>query len=234
MTAVGIDFQSVAAHDLRSPLAAVVIQLEVLADTLKGEEAQLAAGALHSARRMGRLVEQLLAVARLDAGQVRDRVPVDVGEVVMDVVDELECMTRKHRLCVTVDRAVVRGIRDDLHRLVFNLVENALSHTPAGTKIEVSVGAARGVVTVTVQDSGPGIPPELEGRVFERFVRGDDGSHGSGLGLAIVRQLAEAHGGTVTLARPSDGRGTGFVVTLPRLQAVHQARTARPRLQLVS
>jgi two-component system, OmpR family, sensor kinase len=232
---LGIDFQSVAAHDLRSPLATVVIQLEILADRLRGEEAELATGALNSARRMGRLVDQLLAVSRLDGGQAGDRVPVDLGEVATDVVDELECMTEDHLVSIRADRAVVSGVRDDLHRLIFNLVDNALAHTPAGTEIEVRIAATGTSASVTVQDNGPGIPAELESRIFERFVRGtDDGSEGSGLGLAIVRELAQAHGGTVTLERPRDQCGTRFVLTLPRFAPHRWPEERQPRLRLVS
>jgi signal transduction histidine kinase len=107
----------------------------------------------------------------------------------MDVADELECLTTGRQVLTRVDRAEVIGARDDLHRLVFNLVDNALSHTSVGTVVEVTAKAARGTVTVTVQDNGPGIPEGLRGHVFERFVRGPhDGSKGAGLGLAIVRQ----------------------------------------------
>jgi two-component system, OmpR family, sensor kinase len=217
------------AHELRTPLAAILLQVEILSDRLDGEEAQLAGAALRSTQRMARLVEQLLAAARLDAGQTRQRGPVDLGEVVLDVTEELECLTGARRLVTRVDQATVIGVRDDLHRLVFNLVDNALSHTPEGTAVEIIAKAGRSMVTVTVQDDGPGIPEGLRGRMFERFVRGpDDGSQGSGLGLAIVRQVAAAHGGTVELEPPSHGSGTRFVVRLPRARRP-QRRTRESR-----
>jgi two-component system, OmpR family, sensor kinase len=231
----GIDFQSVAAHDLRSPLAAVIIQLEILAGRLEGEDAELATGALHSARRMGRLVDQLLAVSGVDGAETRAHVPVDLGEVAMDVVDELECMTGDHLVSITSERAVVSGVHDDLDRLILNLVDNALVHTPGGTEIDVTVAASETSATVIVRDNGPGIPAELESRVFERFVRGpDDGSGGLGLGLAIVRDLAQAHGRTVTPERPRDPRGTRFVVTLPPFKPRARAEERPSRLRLVS
>jgi two-component system, OmpR family, sensor kinase len=221
------DFQLLAAHELRTPLTAVLVQLELLSDRLGGEDADIAEAALSSTRRVSRLVEQLLAVSRLDAGRSPASAPVDLAGVALDVADELECLAGGHRVVTLVEQATVLGVRDDLHRLVFNLVDNALSHTPEGTVVEVVVKAGRGVVTVVVQDNGPGIPEGLRGRVFERFVRGpSDGSEGSGLGLAIVSDVARAHGGTVVLEHPPQGSGARFVVRLPR------ARRPRPRTSL--
>jgi two-component system, OmpR family, sensor kinase len=227
------DFHLLAAHELRTPLAAVQLQLELLSDRLEGENADIAGAALFSTQRVARIVEQLLAVSRLDAGHERLPGPVDLADVVLDVADELECLTRGHRLITCVDEATVIGVRDDLHRLVLNLVDNALSHTPPGTVIEVIVRAGRGVATVVVQDNGPGIPEGLSGCVFERFVRGPaDGSEGSGLGLSIVREVARAHGGKVALERPPHGSGTRFVVRLPLTGRAHRRRRA-PALQAV-
>jgi signal transduction histidine kinase len=107
-------------------------------------------------------------------------------------------------------------VRDELHRLVLNLLENAVRHTPPGTRVEASTEARDGDAILIVQDSGPGIPAELSQRVFERFVRGGrDGAKGSGLGLAIVRSVAQSHGGTVTLMTPDSGVGTRFVIRIP-------------------
>jgi signal transduction histidine kinase len=111
---------------------------------------------------------------------------------------------------------MVDGVRDELHRLVLNLLENAVRHTPPGTGIEASTEARDGAAVLIVQDSGPGIPAELSDRVFERFVRGGrDGAKGSGLGLAIVRSVAQSHGGTVSLETPDSGVGTRFVISIP-------------------
>ena len=100
--------------------------------------------------------------------------------------------------------------------MVLNLLENAVRHTPPGTQVKASTGADGASATLIVEDNGPGIPPEIERRVFERFVRaGGDVGRGSGLGLAIVRAVAESHGGTVAFERPHGGTGTRFVVRLP-------------------
>jgi signal transduction histidine kinase len=107
-------------------------------------------------------------------------------------------------------------VRDELHRLVLNLLENAVRHTPPGTRVEASTAARDAEAVLIVQDSGPGIPEELRHRVFERFVRGGrDSGKGSGLGLAIVRSVAESHRGTVELETPENGIGTRFVIRIP-------------------
>ena len=125
-------------------------------------------------------------------------------------------MAEDHELSIDAEPVVVSGARDELHRLVLNLIENAVKHTPGGTHISVSTAVDDGEAVLVVEDDGPGVPPELEERVFERFVRsGRDGARGSGLGLAIVRAVAESHGGSVTLERPPESAGARFVVRLP-------------------
>jgi signal transduction histidine kinase len=109
----------------------------------------------------------------------------------------------------------VFGVSDDLHRLMLNLIENALVHTPPGTEVTVRVGGAAGWATLEVEDSGPGIPTQARERIFDRFVRGSgETGGGSGLGLAIVRAVAERHGGGVEVSDGSAG-GARFTVRLP-------------------
>jgi signal transduction histidine kinase len=123
-----------------------------------------------------------------------------------------------HELTFEAAPAVVDGARDDLHRLTLNLMENAVRHTPPGTHVLARTETVDGEAMLVVQDDGPGIPRELQDRVFERFVRGGgDGGRGSGLGLSIVRAVANSHGGTVALERPEAGAGTRFVIRLPAL-----------------
>ena len=123
-----------------------------------------------------------------------------------------------HDLTVEVDDAqplVVEGSPDEIHRLVVNLVQNALVHTPAGTAVHLGARREGERVTIEVNDEGPGIPAELRARIFDRFVRGNgDRSGGSGLGLSIVRAVAESHGGSVELSDNEAG-GARFVVRLP-------------------
>src|SRR5205085_9245222 len=122
-----------------------------------------------------------------------------------------------HDLGVDVDDGlIVEGWRDDLHRLVLNLIENALRHTPLGTDVRARAHAPDPEhVRIVVEDEGPGLPPEIRDRAFERFVRGGgDGGRGSGLGLAIVNAVAEGHGGVVSYEDRLNG-GARFIVTLP-------------------
>ena len=165
---------------------------------------------------MRRLVGDLLLLARTDAGRASPREPTDVGTVVAEAAAELEPVAGEHRLSIDTEPAVVDAARDELHRLVVNLMENAIRHTPDGTEVRAAVTADNGQVVLTVEDDGPGVPDELAPRIFERFVRGGgDRAGSSGLGLAIVRAVAEAHGGSVSLDRKPDGRGARFVVRLP-------------------
>jgi two-component system OmpR family sensor kinase len=210
-------FVADASHELRTPLTSVLSNLELLSDQLEESElGDAAEGALRSARRMRRLVADLLLLARADAGRAPPRAPTDVGEVLTEAAAELEPIADGHTISIDAGRAVVDGTRDDLHRLAANLVENAIRHTPEGTTVHASAHARDGDVELVVEDDGPGIPPELAARVFERFVRGGDdrGAGSSGLGLAIVRAVAESHGGTVRLEKGENG-GARFVVRLP-------------------
>jgi signal transduction histidine kinase len=216
------EFVADASHELRTPLTSVLANLDLLAEELDGEQAETAEAALRSTRRMRRLVGDLLLLARADARRENPRRPTDVGEVVIEAAAELGPMAEDHHLSVSTEPAMVDGVRDELHRLVLNLMENALRHTPPGTYVHASVTRAGDEVVIEVTDNGPGIPPELAPRVFERFVRnGRDGGKGSGLGLAIVRSVAQSHGGSVELASADDAGagGTRFLIRLPALGA---------------
>ncbi len=210
------EFVADASHELRTPLTSVLANLELLADELHGEPGETAHAALRSTKRMRRLVGDLLLLARADAERVQPHRPTDLAEVLIDATSELGPVADDHDLTIDPEPAMVDGARDDLHRLVLNLLENAVRHTPPGTEIRAGTAAENGDAVLTVEDDGPGIPAEMERRVFERFVRGaGDGGRGTGLGLSIVRAVAESHGGTVTLERPYPARGTRFVIRLP-------------------
>jgi two-component system OmpR family sensor kinase len=210
-------FVADASHELRTPLTSVLANLELLEMELEGEQREAAASALRSSRRMRRLVADLLLLARADAGRVAPHVPVDLSEIVAEAAGELEPVAGDHQISVDAPPgAELEGARDELHRLTLNLLENALRHTDPGTAVEATVERDNGEVVLSVEDDGPGIPPELRDKVFERFFRGaGDRSGSSGLGLSIVRAVARSHGGTVTLVEPLDGRGARFVVRFP-------------------
>jgi two-component system OmpR family sensor kinase len=210
------EFVADASHELRTPLTSVLANLELLADTLDGEQREAAEAALRSSKRMRRLVADLLLLARADVGREMVREPLDLGRVVVEAAAELEPVAGEHELRVDVDDVTVLGARDDLFRVAVNLMDNAIKHTPPGTRVRATVRRDDGDALLEVCDDGHGIPVEDRERIFERFVRGGGESAGSfGLGLSIVRAVAEAHGGTVTVSDCDDGRGTCFTVRLP-------------------
>ncbi len=221
------EFVADASHELRTPLTSVLANLELLADELEGEQAESAKSALRSTRRMRRLVGDLLLLARADAKREHPHRPTDLAEVLRDAAGELGPMAEAHELIVFPGPAVIDANRDELHRLILNLIENAVRHTPAGTAIRARTGMADGRAVLVIEDDGPGIPAELRNRVFDRFVRGrGDSGSGTGLGLAIVRAVAESHRGDVRLtgsheldAGAGHGPGTRFEVRFPLSEA---------------
>jgi signal transduction histidine kinase len=212
------DFVADASHELRTPLTSILANLELLESELAGEQKEIAGSALRSSRRMRRLVADLLLLARADAGRQAPRRTVDLATVAREAAAEVEPLTEGRQVTVDAPLSVsLAAVPDDLHRVALNLIENALIHTPAGTPVTVAVRREGRDAVLEVADRGPGVPPALRQRVFERFSHGDgDGSpsRGSGLGLAIVRAVADAHDGSVALSE-ADGGGARFVVRLP-------------------
>ena len=212
------EFVADASHELRTPLTSMLANLELLAEELDGEQAESAQAALRSTRRMRRLVGDLLLLARADARRVQPHRATDLAEVLTEAASELGPVGDDHELSIDAEPAVVAGVKDDLHRLTLNLLENAVRHTPPGTHVWAATVTEDGTASLIIEDDGPGIPEEIQRRVFERFVRGGrDGGRGSGLGLAIVRAVAESHGGTVSLERPGTRQGTRFAIRIPTL-----------------
>jgi signal transduction histidine kinase len=206
-------FVADASHELRTPLTSVLANLELLSETLRGDEGSAARSALRSSQRMRRLVADLLLLARADVARERADRPLDLADVVVEAAGELGPLSRAHELEIDAVPAPIIGARDDILRVVLNLIENALRHTPPGTHVTVATRPLQdggGVLSVT--DNGPGIPAELAPRLFERFVRGSGDRGGSfGLGLAIVAAVASAHDGSVKVER-GPGGGARFVV----------------------
>jgi len=207
-------FVADASHELRTPLTSVLANLELLSEVLRGDEGAAARSALRSSQRMRRLVADLLLLARAD--MIRERVdrPLDLADVIVEAAGELGPLTRGHEVEIDAVSAPIVGARDDIVRVVLNLIENALRHTPPGTHVAVATRPlANGGGELTVTDNGPGVPADLAPRLFERFVRGSGDRGGSfGLGLAIVAAVASAHDGNVSVDRGPDG-GARFVVT---------------------
>jgi signal transduction histidine kinase len=210
------EFVADASHELRTPLTSVLANLELLSDELHGDSRDAAEAALRSARRMRRLVADLLLLARSDTtDHQRTTRPLDLGHVVLEAIAEAHALADGREIEADIEDGVtVVGARDELHRLALNLVENAAHHTPPGTTIRLSVHVEDGSAVLRVADDGPGVPPELRPRIFERFVSATGDRGGStGLGLAIVRAVAQAHGGEVELENTP--RGASFVVRMP-------------------
>ncbi|HEX4720346.1 MAG TPA: HAMP domain-containing sensor histidine kinase [Thermoleophilaceae bacterium] len=216
------EFVADASHELRTPLTSILANLELLEAELEGEDREMVQSALRSSRRMRGLVSDLLLLARADASRERIHEPIDVAEIIRAAAGEAAPLAAGHDLGVDVDEGlIVEGSRDDLHRMVLNLIENALRHTPPGSDVRASAHEVDpDHVRIIVEDEGPGLPPAIRDRAFERFVRGaGDGGRGSGLGLAIVSAVAAGHGGTVAYEDRMNG-GARFIVTLPARAAV--------------
>ena len=219
------EFVADASHELRTPLTSVLANLEFLeaSDALEagGPEKEGLESALRSSLRMGRLVTDLQILARADTGSPEVREEFDLAEVARAATDEVRPLADGHSIALTGNGPVpVEGVRDDVHRAILNLVENAIRHTPSGTEVTVETGldSATSRAFVTVSDDGPGIPDELKSRVFDRFVR-DSGAAdrtagaSTGLGLSIVSAIARQHGGEATIG-DSEGGGASFRLEL--------------------
>jgi signal transduction histidine kinase len=231
------DFVADASHELRTPLTSILANLELLEAGLARhgtdpEAEEIVAGALGSSRRMRRLVSDLLLLARADAGRSGPRRECDLADVAATALAEVRPMAAGHELVLDPGAAPVPvdGNPDDLHRLVVNLLENAIRHTPPGSRVTASVGRDADHALLAVGDDGPGIPEDVGDQIFARFVRGEGPADltadaGTGLGLAIVKSVAEAHGGTVETGRSPAG-GALFSVRLPLGE---QALTGAPK-----
>ena len=221
------EFVADASHELRTPLTSILANLELLdaalaADMRSDDEGAAVASALRSSKRMNRLVGDLLLLARADAGRVGTRVECDLATIASEALEEVAPVADGHRFRADLDEAApVSGNPDEIHRMILNLLENAIRHTPEGTAIDVGLAIDGDTARLTVRDDGPGLPAGMEDQVFARFVRGEGPADrsarngaGTGLGLSIVRAVATAHGGSVTAANGSDG-GACFEVRMP-------------------
>ncbi|KRF35730.1 HAMP domain-containing sensor histidine kinase [Terrabacter sp. Soil810] len=215
-------FVADASHELRTPLASI----KGYAELSRREPDPVPPTVTHAmgrieseADRMSSLVEDLLLLARLDAGRPLDEAPVDMSMLVINAVSDAHAASPGHRwdLDLPPEPVEVTGDGARLHQVVANLLANARTHTPDGTRVTTSVRPEGEWVRVAVHDDGPGVPVSLQPNVFERFARGDDArvraGGSTGLGLSIVAAVSKAHGGRVELdSRPGD---TTFSLLLP-------------------
>jgi two-component system OmpR family sensor kinase len=215
-------FAADASHELRTPLAAIRGYAELARRSPEAVPPDIAhaLGRVESeSARMSELVDELLLLAQLDAGRPLASEPVDLTRLAIDVSSDARAAAPSHgwQLDLPDEPIIVRGDEQRLHQVLANLLANAARHTPTGTAVSVAVSARPGEAVVTVTDDGPGIPPDLQADIFERFVRGDSSrsraAGSSGLGLAIVRAVTAAHGGRAEVtSRPGETR---FTITLP-------------------
>jgi heavy metal sensor kinase len=222
-------FMADASHELRTPVA--VVQHEAsLALSQPGRAANEYEDSLRvvrdAGRRMRRLVDDLFLLARADAGELPVRhEPLYLNDVVSECARQVRSLAEARGVCVEVTpmpEAPQMGDEGLLSRVVLNLLDNAIKHSPAGACATVGLEVAELEYRVWVEDTGPGIPPEVQPHVFERFVRADQArardadtlTSGAGLGLAIAQWIAEAHGGRLELVR-SGPAGTRFMLRLP-------------------
>ncbi|HXR14476.1 MAG TPA: HAMP domain-containing sensor histidine kinase [Solirubrobacteraceae bacterium] len=215
-------FLSDASHELRTPLTSIRGYAELYrmgAASDPQETARSMARIEEEAARMGVLVEDLLALARLDEMPQTRREPVDLEPLVRDAAADARAAAPDREVTVAVaGDHVAAGDASQLRQVLANLMRNALTHTPAGSPIELSVEDSDGYVRVVVRDHGPGLPQGESANVFERFWRAEGGRErgkaGAGLGLAIVAAIVDAHEGRVSAANAAGG-GAAFAFEIP-------------------
>jgi len=225
-------FTADASHELRTPLTALRSVGEVGLRGAKTPEdyREVIGTMLEEVDRLSRLSDELLTLARAEAGQAHLRSdPVDLSALTAEVADQLAVLAEERGQaleCGLDGPVIVRGDRLALRQTLVNLIDNAIKYSPESTHIFVRVGSDSGLAFVEVKDEGPGIPPDHCERIFERFYRVDSSRSremgGTGLGLSLVKWTTEAHGGRVELETET-GRGSTFRIVLPREEPRHGA-----------
>lgn len=213
-------FVADASHELRTPLTTVRGNIELLRrepPVAAAERNEILADTIEEVDRLIRLVNQLLTLARADAGQKLRADAIAVRPLVEDVCRQARLLAPQREIrCEAPADVLVQGDRDALKQVLLILLDNAVVHTPAGTAVALSVSAADDRVVFQVSDRGPGIPADQLPHIFERFYRGQASrtGRGAGLGLAIAKELVEAQGGSIAV-ESAPGKGSTFTVTLP-------------------
>ncbi|MBD2100082.1 two-component system sensor histidine kinase RppB [Leptolyngbya sp. FACHB-261] len=220
-------FTADAAHELRTPLASAqaTVETALRAKHLPEEKARpilQTIGSQHE--RLSQLVRDLLLLSRIDQqGQTMQRLPCCLNEIVSDLIEELAAIAIAAEVKLDTNASAqkplyVRGNSEQLYRLVSNLISNAIKYTPAGGQVTVFLGYADHYAEVRVEDTGIGIPPENQSRIFDRFYRVDDSrsrsAGGFGLGLAIAHAIAQAHHGNIQVYSQF-GQGSTFIIHIP-------------------
>jgi signal transduction histidine kinase len=223
-------FVSIVSHELRTPMTSIKGYVENILDGLAGEltdrQAYYLARVKLNAERLTRMVNDLLDLSRIEDPLTRHddlrSAPVSLGDLTAEVVESFQPIARQRSIVIKTDISApfpfIRGDRDKLHRILTNLIGNAVKFTPRGGEVLVGTTAWTGdSVQVCVTDTGCGIPLHEQARVFEKFFRGSavpEEARGAGLGLAITKSLVELHGGQIWLDS-TPGKGSRFYFTLP-------------------
>jgi len=234
------EFIATVSHELRTPLTAILGWTRVLQSLHRGDAAteKAVASIERTAKAQARLIEDLLDISHIALGRLRlDVRPVDLGTIVAGAINVVTPTAEAKGVSLVAppadDVLIVLGDGVRLQQVFWNLLSNAIKFTPAAGRVEVDVRSSGSVVRVDVRDTGVGMDREFLPHAFDRFRRGDTGPSrrygGLGLGLAIVRQLVEAHGGTVTAESEGLGLGSTFKVWLP-LKDRHGERRREQRL----
>ena len=217
-------FSADASHELRTPLTILQLELEEIAQNpkLSPEIADQIGSALEETERLSRIVENLLIISRLDAGELKmEKGLLNLAELVKTTSEQMKLLAEEKSLrmgCNCDGSVCVLGDAARLKQVVVNLIANAIKYTPEGGEVHAAVAARQGKAVLEVSDTGVGIPPGALPHIFERFYRADRArsrdSGGAGLGLAIVKAICGAHGAEVTVFS-QEGKGSRFSVELP-------------------
>src|SRR5262245_7290636 len=223
LSALRADFVSLVSHELRSPMAAVIGSAKTLhrrwRELTPEQRESFLALIDHETNRLADLVTDVLDTSRIDSGQFSySFTDVDVGELVQESAAAAESGQDEVEIRSLIRRPLpfIRGDRDRLRQVLTNLLDNAVKYSPTGEAVEVEAFAENGRISIEVRDSGPGVAPEHQSLIFEKFgrVTGENAKPGTGLGLFIARSIAQAHGGSLEV-HPRDGRGAAFALELP-------------------
>lgn len=223
-------FVSIVSHELRTPMTAVKGYVENLLDGLAGELSERQTYYLKrvhlNVERLTRMVNDLLDLSRIENPETREVLLrpslISLQDLILEVVESFQTTAHARSLTLTADQSAslppIRGDRDKLHQVLTNLIGNAVKFTPPGGTIWVETSVPHdGTVQVCVADTGYGIPPDEQNKVFDKFFRGSaipEEARGAGLGLAITKSLVELHGGRIWL-ESTQGRGSRFFFSLP-------------------
>jgi NtrC-family two-component system sensor histidine kinase KinB len=229
---------AVASHELKTPLTALQMNLLLLrekVDNLSGRQQEILTTAIHGGEELAGTIEELLDLTRIEAGQLQlAKQRVDLDALVEQVAGTFRPRYQDAEVALRISRdgppPVIQGDPARLKTVFVNLLTNALKYTPRGGEVVVRLASrqnagpgAKATLQITVTDTGPGIPPELRARVFEKFFRVEDhrpdgpkGVRGTGIGLYLCREIIEAHGGTISCEAGDHGRGTRIAISLDR------------------